>query len=175
VSWDNAVWPFNGQSLRCAYIVEGDYQGGDSGGPVFYFSGGKAIAAGIIAANITWPYHRGVFSKFMYVRNELESGGFTFSILSGVNPPRYYPWYASISGAGTVRPGSTCHFIGSSNIPYTSISWKVNGVVVGQSWDLYYASSSSYLLEVEVTDGTNVAVASHNVTVASSAGECYAQ
>ena len=178
VTWDNAYWPFNGQALRCSYIVNADYKDGDSGGPVFYLSGGKAIAAGIIAAKTINPIvgnHRGVFSKFMYVRNEIQAGGFTFSILPTSSPPNYYPYSASINGASSVRPNASCHFMAGSNIAYTSLTWRVNGVAVGQNWDLYYSSSSSFTLELEVSDGVNVAFATKSITVSASAAECYDQ
>jgi hypothetical protein len=111
----------------------------------------------------------------MYVRNEIQAGGFTFSILPNSNPPSYYPYTASISGASSVRPNASCHFIAASNLPYTSATWRVNGIVVGQSWDLYYQSSSSYSLELEVSDGTYVAFATKTINVSPSASECYDQ
>ncbi len=111
-----------------------------------------------MVANITWPYHRGVFSKFMYVRNEIQSSGLTFSIVPSGTPPNYYAWNASISGAATIQPNATCHYMASSNLSYTTVVWKVNGVSVGTSWDLYYSSSSSFVLEVELSDGVNVAM-----------------
>ncbi|MGV3709334.1 MAG: hypothetical protein ACO1Q7_10870 [Gemmatimonas sp.] len=175
VTWDNRPWPWNGQALRCAYIVQADYEGGDSGGPVFYYSSGQATAAGIVAANITWPVHYGVFSKFMYVRNEIQSSGITFNIVPNTPAPTYYPWYATISGAATVQPNASCHYMSSSNLSYTSIEWKVNGTVVGTNWDLFYSSSSTYFLEVEATDGVDVAYGSKLVTVSNEAGTCYDQ
>jgi hypothetical protein len=175
VTWDNRPWPWNGQALRCAYIVDADIGDGDSGGPVFYYSGGQATAAGITAAQISWPVHYGVFSKFMYVRNEIQSSGLTFSILPATTPASYYPYYASISGAATIQPSASCHYMSSSNISYTSITWSVNGTVVGTNWDVYYSSASSFLLEVEVSDGTNVAFGSKLVTVSNEAGTCYDQ
>lgn len=176
VTYSSAPLPYSNDARRCAYITEGDAKEGDSGGPVFYYSGGQATAAGIIAAKFTpADYHWTIFSKFMYVRNEIESSGHSFSILPGSTPPSYYPHYANFSGTSLAMPNASCNFYMGSDLSYIDVKWWVNGTLIGTNYMVSYSSAVSYQLEVDVNDGTNVAWGSHYVTVSSEAGTCYDQ
>lgn len=161
---------------RCSYSIEADIEGGDSGAPVFYYDpvANTAVAAGIVFGRSTNPFitHRGLFSKMMYVRGEIESSGLTFSIVDGVSPPNEAPW-AAIQGVTSMQPNASCYWYVTSSVPYTSVTWSVDGEPVGTAWDLTYSASESFLLEVSVTDGTSFAFASKNVTVDSGASTCY--
>lgn len=160
--------------VRCTYTMYSDAHGGDSGGPVFYYNSANntATATGIlIARNSSAIVPRALFSKFMYVRNEISAGIGGFSILSGSNPPPVPT--ASIIGVSSMKPSASCYWYVSSGIQYSSVNWYVNGVSVGANFDLTHTASSSFLLEVEVTDGTQFASASRNITVSAEAGTCY--
>lgn len=161
---------------RCSYYVQADVEGGDSGSPVFYYDTGNqtATATGIMFAKSDLPGfpHYGVFSKMMYVRNEIQSSGYTFSILDNISPPSQ-PSTAIIYGASNMKPGASCYWYFASSVQPNSISWSVNGVEVGTNWDLTYSSNDSFLLEVMVTDGTDFAIATKNITVSENAPTCY--
>lgn len=71
-----------------------------------------------------------------------------------------------------MQPNVSCYWYVSSNVEYSTVSWSVNGVVVGSDWDLSYSAASSFLLEVAVTNGTSFATATKSVTVSSQASTC---
>ena len=110
----------------------------------------------------------------MYVYNETAGVAGAYSILPATPPPVYAPT-ATIVGTDTMQPNASCYFFVTSSLSYTTVSWTVSGVEVGTNYDLYYSAGSSFLLEVQVTDGTNAAFASKTVTVSSDASTCYIQ
>ena len=74
-----------------------------------------------------------------------------------------------------MQPNASCYWYVTRGIQYPSATWSVNGTQVGTNWDLTYSSSTRFLLEVVVTDGSNFAMASKFVTVNGDAGTCYVE
>jgi hypothetical protein len=162
-------WP-DVQMVRCAYSINTAVENGDSGGPVFYYSGGEATAAGITHAK-DGP-SKAWFSKWMYVESELTGsspGPASLSIIAPSPPPAPS---ATIYGPSSIKPNATCYWYVASNFEYTGVEWKVNGSVVGTNYDLYLSRSSSFTLDVTVTDGVRWAQKSLSVNVSSGNSTC---
>lgn len=169
-------WGFQGKMSRCAYRTTAACQGGDSGGPVFYYLFSEATATGIVFAKSgSGNGSRCWFSKMMYVQSELSGtspGPSSFNIQAPSPPPTPT---AAIHGPADIKPSSRCYWYVSASFEYTTVEWKVNGNPVGTDFDLTYSASSSFLLEVAVTNGFTGATDSRSVSVSSQNGECYVE
>ncbi len=159
--------------VRCADAIGAQNQGGDSGGPVFYYNAGAgtATATGISFGNATADWMPlTLFSRIGFVQSDLGSAG--FSITTGSAPSGS----ASIFGVSAMLPAATCTWYVSANFGYTSVEWYVDGVLMGSAWDFTHSASASFVLDVFVSDGSAMfASASKSVTVGSGSAECYVQ
>jgi hypothetical protein len=178
-----------------AYVCVGvaDYFNldGDSGSPVVEgFGDGTAWAVGINFARgeTSFPGNP-TYSFFGHIHSVLntfyETAGYnldptTNTVLAPIPPssPAFSAYYATISGTTTMGTSMTCHWYGGTTIENPSYQWIVNGTVIGTSSDVYYTSgSSSFTLELHVTDSGTGAFAykSLDITVSQGTPQCYDQ
>jgi len=145
---------------------------GDSGGPVLV-SGSHEIA-GLHSSHAGSTHWFSPINQIDYALNSayyLNPG--PTSTYSGSGSLS-----ASIYGTSTMRPGNTCHWTVSTNVPDpTDFEWIIDGQVVGTSADFYYSTSSSFTLQLEVANGSGQGASggSLNVHVSPENDDCAEQ
>lgn len=159
-------------TMVCGYQAAMENLGGDSGGPLFRWTGGDSVTLeGTVVGDLTTQDE--VFSKFSRIASDF--GG---TLIVGRNAP--LPTLSvMLSGPTTVRTNqATCAWTAQASggiLPY-SYAWKKNGVAVGSNSPFLQLSStgtSSFVLSIDVTDGENsTRSANMSVAVGASAPAC---
>ena len=170
----------NGYMVLCADSFTGSRGGrGDSGSPVFYppAGGDPAWAVGILFGVAGIPPFENVCTTnctvFYSPWHAIEVVHIQryFNYAQPAPPPSYS---VSIYGPDAMQPGNVCHWYAQHNVPEpANYQWSVNGVVVGNSQDLYYSASSDFTLDLQVWNNSGPGGGSQkSISVSYSNSEC---
>ncbi len=169
----NYLDPWLNTAIRCAYKIDVDVIGGDSGGPVFYYDFfGNATAIGI-------SYRRdddnAWFGKWNGVESEVTGAWPAPQWIRVVANDVVLTPVVAIVGPSEMQPGNSCYWYVSTNFPATAYEWRVNGVVVGSNVDLQYTAYTSFTLLVQATNLSTGNGTSKAITVSGNSSECFVQ
>ncbi len=164
--------PFSVYTMVCGYEAAMENLGGDSGGPLFRWTGGDSVTLeGTVVGQLTTQDE--VFSKFTRIASDF--GGSMVVTRTGAIPSLS----VSIVGPSLVRTNqTTCTWtaqVSGGVLAYT-YAWKKNGVAIGSNspyLQLASTGTSSFTLSVDVTDAeSTLRSKSLAVTVSGSAAAC---
>src|SRR5690606_10617598 len=79
---------------------------------------------------------------------------FDFAIPERATEPPPPTYGMQIQGPHAVRPGDSCHWYASTNVPDPSYEWSVDGIPVGSGAEVFYMAQSSFTLSVLAWNGS---------------------